>query len=94
MPTDWKDTSYNSIFVVIDRLTKMVYYEPMQITIDAPALGAGYTPLGSLHASPTRETLSSIPDPSSNLKTFRTDLANPFLPNPWGYVHGFSYHNV
>ena len=24
-------------------------------------------------------------------KTFRTDLANPFSPDLWGYVHGFSY---
>ena len=36
--TDWKGDSYNSIFVIIDRLTKMVYYEPVKVTIEAPGL--------------------------------------------------------
>ena len=36
--TDWKKDSYNSILVIIDRLTKMVYYEPVKITIDTPGL--------------------------------------------------------
>ncbi len=35
---DWKNDSYNSILVIVDRLTKMVYYEPVKITIDAPSL--------------------------------------------------------
>ena len=34
----WKDTSYDSIFIVVDRLTKMVHSEPVQIPIDAPRL--------------------------------------------------------
>ena len=38
MSTDWKDTSYNSILIVVDRLTKMVHSEPVQILIDAPRL--------------------------------------------------------
>ena len=33
--TNWKGETYNSIFVIIDRLTKMVYYEPAKVTIDA-----------------------------------------------------------
>ena len=33
--TDWKGDSYDSILVVVDRLTKMVHYEPVQTTIDA-----------------------------------------------------------
>ena len=37
--TDWKEDSYDSILVIVDRLTKMVYYEPVKITIDAPGLG-------------------------------------------------------
>ena len=36
--TDWKGDSYDSILVVADRLTEMVHYEPVQITIDAPEL--------------------------------------------------------
>ena len=36
--TDWKGESYNSILVIVDRLTQMVYYEPVKITIDALGL--------------------------------------------------------
>ena len=36
--TNWKCKTYNSIFVIVDRLTKMVYYEPAKATIDAPGL--------------------------------------------------------
>ena len=35
---DWKGDSYDSILVIIDRLTKMVHYEPVKVTIDAPRL--------------------------------------------------------
>ena len=34
--TDWKGDSYDSIIVIIDQLTKMVHYEPVKVTIDAP----------------------------------------------------------
>ena len=36
--TDWKGDSYDSILVIVDRLTKMVYYKPVKVTIDAPGL--------------------------------------------------------
>ena len=36
--TDWKGESYDSILVIVDRLTKMVHYEPVKVTIDAPGL--------------------------------------------------------
>ena len=36
--TDWKGESYNSILVIVDRLTKMVHYEPVKVTINAPGL--------------------------------------------------------
>ena len=36
--TNWKSESYDSILVIVDRLTKMVHYEPVKITIDAPGL--------------------------------------------------------
>ena len=36
--TDWKEDSYDSILVIIDRLTKMVYYEPIKVNINAPGL--------------------------------------------------------
>ena len=36
--TDWKGESYDSILVIVVRLTKMVHYDPMIITIDASGL--------------------------------------------------------
>ena len=36
--TDWKEDSYNSILVIVDRLTKMVHYEAVKVIIDAPGL--------------------------------------------------------
>ena len=36
--TDWKNESYDSILVIIDRLTNMVHYESVKILIDAPGL--------------------------------------------------------
>ena len=36
--TDWKDKTYDSILVIIDRLTKMVYYKPVKVTINALGL--------------------------------------------------------
>ena len=36
--TDWKGDSYNSLLVIVNGLTKMVYYEPVQVTIDMPGL--------------------------------------------------------
>ena len=38
LSADWKGDSYNSVFVIVDRLTKMVHYEPVKVTIDAPEL--------------------------------------------------------
>ena len=38
LSADWKGKSYDSILVIVDRLTKMVYYEPVKVTIDAPGL--------------------------------------------------------
>ena len=35
---DWKSNSYDSILVIIDRLTKMIHYEPVRVTIIAPGL--------------------------------------------------------
>ena len=36
--TDWKGDNYDSILVIVNRLTKMVYYKPVKVTIDAPGL--------------------------------------------------------
>ena len=36
--TDWKGDSYDSIFVIVDQLTKIVYYEPVKVTINALGL--------------------------------------------------------
>ena len=36
--TNWKGDSYDSILIVVDRLTKIVHYELVKITINAPGL--------------------------------------------------------
>ncbi len=36
--TNWKGEIYYSILVIVDRLTKMVYYKPVKVTIDAAGL--------------------------------------------------------
>ena len=36
--SDWKGNSYNSILVIVNRLTKMVYYKPIKVTIDISRL--------------------------------------------------------
>ena len=36
--TDWKGDSYDSILVIVNWLTKMVYYEPVKVTINTPSL--------------------------------------------------------
>ena len=38
LSSDWKGDSYNSIHVTIDRLTKIVHYEPVKVIIDALGL--------------------------------------------------------
>ncbi len=35
---NWKYDSYNSILIIVDRLTKMVHYEPVKATIDVSDL--------------------------------------------------------
>ena len=41
LSADWKGNSYDSILVIVDLLTKMVHYEPVKVTIDAPGLAEG-----------------------------------------------------
>ena len=36
--TNWKDENYDSILVIVNRLTKMIYYELVKVTINAPGL--------------------------------------------------------
>ncbi len=36
--TNWKGETYDSILVIVNRLTKMVHYEPVKVTINASAL--------------------------------------------------------
>ena len=36
--TDWKGENYDSILVIVDWLTKIVHYELVKVTIDAPGL--------------------------------------------------------
>lgn len=32
--TDWKNERFNSILIIIDYITKIVYYKPVKVTID------------------------------------------------------------
>ena len=34
----WKGKNYDSILVIVNRLTKMVSYKPIKVTINAPKL--------------------------------------------------------
>ena len=36
--TNWRGDSYDSILVIVDWLTKIIYYKVVKITIDAPGL--------------------------------------------------------
>ena len=38
LSADWKGDSYDSILVIVNQLTKMVHYEPVKVTINAPGL--------------------------------------------------------
>lgn len=38
LSANWKDDNYNSIFVIINRLTKMIYYKPVKVPIKALGL--------------------------------------------------------
>ena len=38
LSADWKGDSYDSILIIVDRLTKMVHYKPVKVIIDAPGL--------------------------------------------------------
>ncbi len=35
---NWKGDSYDLILVIIDRLTKMIYYKPVKVIINIPGL--------------------------------------------------------
>ncbi len=39
--TDWKGVTYNLILVIVERLTKMVHYEPVKVTINTLGLFEG-----------------------------------------------------
>ena len=36
--TNWKDKSYDSILIIVNRLTKMIHYETVKVTINASRL--------------------------------------------------------
>ena len=36
--SDWKGDSYDSILVIVDRLTKIVHYKPVKVTINTLGL--------------------------------------------------------
>ena len=38
LSADWNGDNYDSILVIVNQLTKMVHYEPVKVTINAPGL--------------------------------------------------------
>ena len=36
--TNWKEENYDSILVIVNWLTKIVYYKPVKVTINVPRL--------------------------------------------------------
>ena len=38
LSSDWKGDSYNSILIIVDRLTKIVYYKPVKVIINVLGL--------------------------------------------------------
>lgn len=65
--TDWKGDSHDSILVIIDRLTKMVHHEPVQVSINAPSLAELINDVVVRHpASPTRSSLIGAQFPCPN----------------------------
>ena len=38
LSANWKGDIYDSILVIVDRLTKMMHYKPVKVPIDAPGL--------------------------------------------------------
>ena len=49
--TDWKRDSYDSFFVIVDWLTKMVHYKLVKITINTPGLAEIIIPVIMRHYS-------------------------------------------
>ena len=49
--TDWKKDSYNSILVIIDQLTKMVYYKLVKIIINTSSFAKIIINIGVRHHS-------------------------------------------
>ena len=38
LSSDWKSNSYDLILVIVDRLTNLIHYKPVKVTIDVPGL--------------------------------------------------------
>lgn len=83
--TDWKGDSHDSILVIIDRLTKMVHHEPVQVSINAPSLAELINDVVVRHpASPTRSSLigAQFPCPNSGYCCVISLASNAGSPPP------------
>ena len=58
LSADWKGNSYDSILVIVDRLTKMVHYEPVKVTIDTPRLAKVIIDMVVRHHGPPDSIIS------------------------------------
>ena len=105
-----RQANYDSILIV-DRLKKILRNEPVQIPIDAPGLAEVFISLDSIISDRNSVFTSKfwffwyhfqVRLRSPPMRLLREhwietswlhglDIANPFPPDLWGYVHGFSY---
>ena len=60
MSTDWKDTSYNSTLIIVNRLTKMVYSKPVQISRCTRAGGDNFSCCNSIPLFPRLSNQGSV----------------------------------
>ena len=52
LSANWKGNNYDSILVIVDRLTKMMHYKPVKVTIDTSRLAKVIIDLVVWHHSP------------------------------------------
>ena len=102
MSTNLRETSYNSLLVVVNRFTKIS--KPMQ-TIDAPQFSQLDCPQLRVLVPPVPlSSLTAITTYASSIKTSRNLMtacrknfnaglwhSKSLSPDLWGYMHGFSY---
>lgn len=57
---NWKDDSYDSILIIVDRLTKMVYYKSVKDTIDILRLSEAIIDVIACHHGVFKSIITNI----------------------------------